>query len=1120
MKRLNFSTFLILLAASQTVFAVTPGKFCTNILAKLGGSQDSTSLDQAAQVTKPFKIESFEDLLQVFTQGYVPDLNNKTERDAFEIYRRMRFGNPETNLGADTITKIQAELKKYPELKKEPFRNYELNVQEKSYPVTKALKDFLESMQKSAGQVRSNLYQIEANLGFWRKVLDYKDETPQIPNEQLKALPKEDQKRLKEEEKQRFLTVLDRVVPQEHRAKVADNDQPAKARASVLIADLIHARDWMLRHNRDTKAISQAIVDLVHTIGFFDPLVAQGLKSASGLDRLNAFRRAMSERDSFAMELGYENHFEQVLTTFNVKFPTGFTSPDILTKRLPEIESEIMSQAQIIKNSGSERDIRHLSIVESSFRSCLGGSDCSSRTYLTRALDPNYHYFTLTDAQGYSMGHFTIVLGEAEAVHSNGTKSKQKMAFIDKIQNVTNQDIPLMAEGIRRSLAEKGYVLALPEDVGDHNGLSNEDMTRNFVKGNVKLEQDVRFINFTPHQHKYKFPNQYSRAEQKLPSRPVKAITLGDNVALSPGKINEPWKANNYDLKELAQASIKLKDGTPEEKLRYLPSMKILKSAGLGEDPKMNQTLQKWMSDPNESFQLRRQVLLHYWKEESKPLGELLKNFDKAEQANIVQNLLDTPRYRNELLKNKNQILSLLIQMKDSAGVRMTLAKSYSSLYGEKIDKIMNSHEIENDKLEAVIKQVDQSYSAMNLEEASKLLTLLEGTRIKDAVKDDLAHEYLKKAVPLRMFSRELVNSLFSSVEPARRELGLAVLKEAKGSQAFADSSIIPVVDEILSKNNGNILEWVESDVPVELKAELLHLLAITKNARERFTKHLSTKEKSMIEEFIADRTSSGDYERAASKKLLKATEIEKAMERAKPEIFEFESVRMTGPGHKYMMGEGNGRREVTLTKPFEVMLTPVTQLQWFLVMGENPSYFRAGQYHDPVNGIVLNGHSINPNHPVEQVSWDDVQKFIAKLNKASDKYVYRLPTEAEWEFFARAGTDTAFSFGDEESKMDEYGWYQGNAGSKTHAVAEKKPNPFGLYDIHGNVWEWVNDWYGSLDQRPVTDPQGPTAGSYRVLRGGGWYNDAQFLRSAFRGLVSPGVRVVYVGFRLVRTAK
>ncbi|MDR1044377.1 MAG: formylglycine-generating enzyme family protein [Candidatus Adiutrix sp.] len=190
-------------------------------------------------------------------------------------------------------------------------------------------------------------------------------------------------------------------------------------------------------------------------------------------------------------------------------------------------------------------------------------------------------------------------------------------------------------------------------------------------------------------------------------------------------------------------------------------------------------------------------------------------------------------------------------------------------------------------------------------------------------------------------------------------------------------------------------------------------------------------------------------------------------------------------------------QHRVSLSQPFYLGAYEVTQEQWTAVMGDNPSYFKGR------------------NNPVQSVSWDGIQIFIQRLNQKEGHARYRLPTEAEWEYAARAGTTGAYSFGDDEGSLGLYAWYEGNSDGKTHPVGQKQPNAWGLYDMYGNVWEWVQDWYGrNYSSSSVTDPKGPSSGSTRVFRGGSWSYPARYCRAAARGNVSPFVRFVGIGFR------
>jgi formylglycine-generating enzyme required for sulfatase activity len=208
-------------------------------------------------------------------------------------------------------------------------------------------------------------------------------------------------------------------------------------------------------------------------------------------------------------------------------------------------------------------------------------------------------------------------------------------------------------------------------------------------------------------------------------------------------------------------------------------------------------------------------------------------------------------------------------------------------------------------------------------------------------------------------------------------------------------------------------------------------------------------------------------------------------------------------PNNEEALGNEVPQHPVTISQPFFLGRYEVTQKQWQAVMGGNPS------------------HSKGEDKPVEMVSWNDVQTFIERLNRKEGtqeyRLEYRLPTEAEWEYAARAGTTGVYSFGDDEGDLGEYAWYVGNSGGESHPVGQKRPNPWGFYDMYGNVWEWVQDWYGEdyYAKSPTIDPRGPSAGPSRALRGGGWSNGAKYLRSSYRGRYSPGSRGIYRGFRL-----
>jgi len=200
---------------------------------------------------------------------------------------------------------------------------------------------------------------------------------------------------------------------------------------------------------------------------------------------------------------------------------------------------------------------------------------------------------------------------------------------------------------------------------------------------------------------------------------------------------------------------------------------------------------------------------------------------------------------------------------------------------------------------------------------------------------------------------------------------------------------------------------------------------------------------------------------------------------------------------------------EVTITKPFYMAKLETTQEQYMQVMGTNPSNFK---------GVNL---------PVEQVSWGDAQEFCKKVSEKTGHTV-RLPTEAECEFACRAGTTTTYYSGDKVADLARVAWYGANIGASigglwprlglgsTHPVGQKEPNAWGLYDMHGNVWEWCADWQEQYKPEAGVDPQGPPEGQGRVLRGGSWNYDAGNCRAANRNGSNPDYRGDFIGFRVV----
>lgn len=211
-------------------------------------------------------------------------------------------------------------------------------------------------------------------------------------------------------------------------------------------------------------------------------------------------------------------------------------------------------------------------------------------------------------------------------------------------------------------------------------------------------------------------------------------------------------------------------------------------------------------------------------------------------------------------------------------------------------------------------------------------------------------------------------------------------------------------------------------------------------------------------------------------------------------------------PPGSFMMGSATGDarerpvRRITITEGFWMSKFEITQLQWTTLMNINPSKF---------------SQNCGGSCPVERVSWNEIQEFIGRLNQKNDGFIYTLPTEAEWEYAARAGGD-----GDHRKDLREIAWFKSNAADRTHQVGTKKPNAFGIYDMFGNVWEWCSDWYARYPINGEIDPVGPANGSTKVLKGGSWKDSASDTRVSYRADMSPTFKYQDTGFRVIAKQK
>lgn len=527
----------------------------------------------------------------------------------------------------------------------------------------------------------------------------------------------------------------------------------------------------------------------------------------------------------------------------------------------------------------------------------------------------------------------------------------------------------------------------------------------------------------------------------------------------------------------------------------------------------------------------------------ARPLIELssqrtltLKEYRLAEEelGLSLQNILELePGARAATLRslyNEEPKLFVEHQARSNPKATNALIDAYGPSFANEIRSILKARDLSDAQVLKILEDLKTALNGGDLSKSIEFQRRFKGTGMEAWANETIPQAFLRVNTADTALGKKLDSALNSRqagpTDFVRMALQGALPRESAMLQAFQEIAKTMEVSSL--SYNQAVTEWLRTArVPAKLKARYIGLF-LNSPSYERLFENIPTTQKQEVREAFDDFTNIEIFRKLADKgaklnkpgifgRLVGRTEISATTALQSGlilESFEFQAAPIPSEGAKFIMGSppnepgryhNETQREVILTKQFQMQATPVTQAQWQFVMGNNPARFSTGEE--------------SLNRPVEQVSWEDVQVFIAKINELDSKWNYRLPTDAEWEFMARGGTTTAYSFGDDVSELKDFAHYHENSGSKSHPVTAKRPSPGGLYDMHGNVWEWMSDWYTDSPEGNI-DPQGPESGSLRVLRGGSWDYGARDLRSAGRNSDRPGGRYGGVGFRLVRTAK
>ncbi len=1053
------------------------------------------------------EIRTLDDLLLAFTRGLEPDLNIQSHRLAFEMYRKMLFGDPTTNIGSGSLNEIAETLKKFPWIKKPGFRNYELRIRQKSYPVTDELKKFLKPKLEGANQALSNLYSIDSNIGYWKKVFQYEGEAKDFPGWFAQRIPEETRRYLKNPE------------------------FPGKTRAARLYRILMNERSRLAGENKKTHPIHQAIIDVIHTVGLHDPAILARLKSNDGLEQINGFYSFLEARESFLLDEGDPNcGFQHMLIRYGVQAPSGIDDERTLLSGLETLQASIKENPIEVLTDWKKRTLRTLSLIEAPFRSCIGGADCSSRTYFLRALDPNYIYFTLTDATGHSDGQITVVLGEARPEAG----PRARVAFLDKVQNIDHAELPLMLEGVRGSLEEQGYVLAMPRDMGDHNGISNSSFTRIFLQSRIKTDPGRKMTRFSPHKHAFWAYSGYSRADNGLTVYPVLPFDLNEDFGLSPGAIQKNWNTGAIDMDRMIGPAIELKHGSPEDRIRYLATMRGILDAGFKADPDFERTILEWIADLGLSFPIRKQALIVEM-ERSEDHGHFigtlfrhLPSFSREDQIQIIQNLLDTPRHRSRIMSARTNLPDLMILVRKNKSIRTEILEAYSSDFSPLIEKVLGAEDVSDRNVIRVIGALGNPQVFMHPSGLTPILSALEGSSIESWVKSELVKQLVKNGGDA--VSPSLRAVLTPGSDPAMIRAGLLVLERLPapesgipdGVRAFR--GISPLVESGHAASFEEAARmWLAHPVPVVVedwnleiaaKAEaVLSRMGSGERAWNSFWDAIPGSEREAVAGVISKKTGIPVFLDLAKKRGLSSILFGHGL----LESFRFQPV-ITGTqarrGIPFLLGSEEKSRKVVLTEPFEMQVTPFTQLQITLLTGTNRSFFSGGGIEVMADGRRV---ALNPDLPVESYSWNEIQSFLKELNANDPVWNYRLPTDAEWEYAARAGGPPNHGrHGDLRNRA----WFLENSQQRTRPVARLQPNALGIHDLYGNVWEWVEDRPSGLSLGLILNPSALFSVFTRICRGGSHKNIGTEVNSSSHIGLRPDEAKSTVGFRLVRTPK
>ena len=556
---LMFKRVLIHLLSFVSVWSVmrvsAQESSCLNTIQNLYNETGDRSTEEKTSLFDSSQIKTSQNLAEAISKGLI--LTREQEK-LWSIYQNTFFSDPvNTTKSFEDLLYL---LENYPELSKPVFREQRLSFRNKVYPFPEGLSDFTRKLTTSSSQKKMPLMRVKENLSYWSRIF-------LIQRGSKKQLSPEEKKLIRE----KTLSALEEKLGRELIAQLEEMKDYNEALILKLYHKLNEERDRLLSESLPLELISTALLNLIHTAGFSSHAVLNKLRNKEdpqivikGLNQILEYREHLSE------ELGFKS-FDDFKDSLGLKTVGEEYNTEQLKSRMKKFRKEMKRLGYELAPSKEYR-VRALSLIESPFRGCVGGSDCSSRNDFEQGLDPNYIYWTKTDKSFYSSGHITTVLGTARLKSSKNSKERLA-AFIDKIQNISIEELMPMLSAVQKSLKEQGYLLVFPKDIGDENGLSNTYEIGGYVEEEIlsKLKGNEFLKGFTPHSHEYEFSNGFTRAYSNL-DLAVWDESLSEGfemtINISPGQKHPAYILESLTSKSFIENLLKLRDSEKEEEVR------------------------------------------------------------------------------------------------------------------------------------------------------------------------------------------------------------------------------------------------------------------------------------------------------------------------------------------------------------------------------------------------------------------------------------------------------------------------------------------------------------------------------------------------------------------------